>query len=112
MKFGDKLKILVEERGITQKELASHLNIAPSTVSSYVQNTREPDFITLKSIAQYFNVSIEYLLRGTEPVHQQDVLDEVDIAFYGDYSELSEDDKATLRDMARIMRERRSKKQE
>ena len=62
MKFGDKLKILVEERGITQKELASHLNIASSTVSSYLQNTREPDFITLKSIAQYFNVSIDYLL--------------------------------------------------
>lgn len=41
-----------------------------------------------------------------------DVLDEVDIAFYGDYKELTEDDKATVRDMVRIMRERRAKKQE
>ena len=54
MNFGNKLRALIEERGITQKELASHLNIAPSTVSSYVQNTREPDFVTLKLIAKYF----------------------------------------------------------
>ena len=41
-----------------------------------------------------------------------DVLDEVDIAFYGEYKELSEDDKDTIRDMVRVMRERRAKKQE
>ena len=59
MNFGDRLRILIDERGITQKELASQLNIAPSTVSSYVQNTREPDFTTLKSLAIYFSVSIK-----------------------------------------------------
>lgn len=62
MDFGNRLRILIDERGITQKELASQLNIAPSTVSSYVQNTREPDFTTLKSLAIYFSVSIDYLL--------------------------------------------------
>lgn len=62
MKFGDKLKLLIDERDMTQKELASKLNIAPSTVSSYVQNTREPDFSTLKQIATYFDVSLDYLL--------------------------------------------------
>lgn len=62
MKFGDKLRILIEDRDITQKELATQLNIAPSTVSSYVQNTREPDFATLKMLAKFFNVSIDYLL--------------------------------------------------
>lgn len=62
MEFGDKLRVLIEERRITQKELASQLNIAPSTVSSYVQNTREPDFATLKSLAKFFNVSTDYLL--------------------------------------------------
>lgn len=41
-----------------------------------------------------------------------DVLDEVDIAFYGEYKQLTEDDKDTIRDMVRVMRERRAKKQE
>lgn len=62
MSFGENLRTLLEERDMTQKELATKLNIAPSTMGSYVQNTREPDFATLKSIARFFDVSIDYLL--------------------------------------------------
>ena len=62
MSFGENLRTLIEERDMTQKELARQLNIAPSTLGSYVQNKREPDFSTLKVIAKYFNVSIDYLL--------------------------------------------------
>ena len=65
MNFGDNLRTLIEERNMTQKELAFHLNIAPSTLGSYVQNTREPDFAILKSLAKYFDVSIDYLLDYT-----------------------------------------------
>ena len=54
MSFGDNLRALIEERDITQKELAKKLNIAPSTLGSYVQNVREPDFATLKMFANFF----------------------------------------------------------
>lgn len=77
MKFGDRLKVLIEEREITQKELAAQMNIAPSTVSSYVQNTREPDFATLKMLAKFFDVSIDYLLdysTSHKPSRQEDEL--------------------------------------
>jgi Plasmid maintenance system antidote protein len=62
MNFGDALRILLEERNITQKRLATDLNIAPSTIGGYVQNSSEPDFETLKRLATYFEVSIDYLL--------------------------------------------------
>ncbi|MDR2569334.1 MAG: helix-turn-helix domain-containing protein [Oscillospiraceae bacterium] len=62
MNFGNRLGSLIEERDITQKELAKQLNIAASTMSSYVQNTREPEFSTLKALAEYFKVSTDYLL--------------------------------------------------
>ena len=62
MSFGDNLRALIEERDITQKELAKQLNIAPSTLGSYVQNVREPDFATLKIFADFFDVSTDYLL--------------------------------------------------
>ena len=77
MSFGENLRTLIEERDMTQKELALQLNIAPSTMGSYVQNTREPDFATLKSIAKFFNVSIDYLLdysSGKAATHQEDEL--------------------------------------
>lgn len=62
MEFSSILRGLIEEQGITQKELAKQMNIAPSTMGSYVQGTREPDFATLKILANHFGVSTDYLL--------------------------------------------------
>ncbi len=77
MNFGDGLRTLLEERNITQKQLATDLNIAPSTIGGYVQNTSEPDFETLKRLAKYFDVSTDYLLDyrfGKAATHQEDDL--------------------------------------
>lgn len=41
---------------------------------------------------------------------ERDVLDEVDVAFYGDFKELNEDEKETVRDMVRLMRQRKEKR--
>ena len=62
MPFGDILRELLDDRDITQKQLALSLNIAPSTLGNYIQNSREPDFETLKKLAGFFDVSIDYLL--------------------------------------------------
>lgn len=62
MRFGDILKALLEDNNLTQKRFSSDMNLAASTVSSYVQNTRQPDFEILCRIAKYFNVSTDYLL--------------------------------------------------
>lgn len=69
MKFGDVLRKLIETHGTTQKDLATMLTIAPSTLGNYIQNTREPDFETLKRFASYFSVSTDYLL-GYQPDKQ------------------------------------------
>ena len=62
MNFGDTLRVLLDERDMTQKQLATELNIAPSTIGGYVQNSSQPDFDTLKRLAKYFKVSTDYLL--------------------------------------------------
>ncbi len=62
MQFGDVLRSLLAQNQITQKQLAKSLNIAPSTLGNYIQNSREPDFEMLKEIAAYFGVSVDYLL--------------------------------------------------
>ena len=62
MNFCDKLRCLIEERNLTQKRVATDLNIAPSTIGGYVQGSSEPDFETLKILADYFDVSTDYLL--------------------------------------------------
>lgn len=62
MQFGDILRALLEDRGITQKQLATDLNISASTLGNYIRNLRQPDFETIKTIARYFSVSTDYLL--------------------------------------------------
>lgn len=62
MEFNEKLKLLIDAKGITQKQLACDLNIAPTTIGNYVRGIREPDFFMLKQLAAYFNVSCDYLL--------------------------------------------------
>lgn len=60
--FGDKLRILRRERHLTQKQLASELSISRSALSLYESNKREPDFETLTKIAEFFDISLDYLL--------------------------------------------------
>lgn len=62
MGFSDKLRLLIEEKNITQKRLATELQIPVSTLGGYVQGTSEPDFETLKMISKYFCVTPNYLL--------------------------------------------------
>ncbi len=62
MSFCDTLRTLIDEGGLTQKQLAQDLEIPVSTLGGYVQGTSEPDFETLKLFANYFNVSADYLL--------------------------------------------------
>ena len=62
MPFYDTLRNLIDERGLTQNQLAQDLEIPVSTLGGYVQGTSEPDFETLKLFANYFNVSADYLL--------------------------------------------------
>lgn len=65
-------------------------------------------------IAEYLGVSADLILTGEEnkkaPTEngERDILDEVDIGFYNGYKELDESDKEVLRDMVRVMRERRA----
>ncbi len=64
---------------------------------------------TAQKIAAFFGISVGQLL-GQEDA-PADVLDQVDVAFYGDFKELDEAEKEAVRDMVRIMRQRRQLQQ-
>jgi len=64
--FGDRLKLLRTEKGLIQKDLADLLKVSISTVGMYERNKRDPDTTTLSTLADYFDVSVDYLLDRTE----------------------------------------------
>lgn len=62
MNLGYRLKLLLQEKQITQKQLSQNLHIAQSTLNGYINGYREPDFKMLDTLACYFDVSVDYLL--------------------------------------------------
>lgn len=60
--FGKRLRYLREKKNMSQKDLAKELDIPNQNISNYEREFRHPDFETLKRLADYFNVSIDYLL--------------------------------------------------
>ena len=64
--FGERLKQLRLNSGLSQQELSDELNIGRSTLANYEQGKREPNFETLEIIADYFNVDMNFLT-GWEP---------------------------------------------
>lgn len=64
--FSERLKRLRMEKGITQKELADRLHISRSTIAGYESLGKEPDGEKLCALADFFEVSVDYLLGVTD----------------------------------------------
>lgn len=57
-----RLKELREAQGITQTKIANDLNMPKMTYNNYEQNRNEPSIDTLIKLADYYNVSLDYLV--------------------------------------------------
>lgn len=109
--FADRLKNLRQELGYLQKELAAKLEISRSTLGSWESGNRIPELGTAQKLADFFNVSVDYLLGRTdnktkmssespEPKKPKDLLkflDESEVMFDGDTYKLNEEDKKKIK---------------
>ena len=60
--FGERLKELRLEKGLTQKQLANEIGNTQSAIVYWESNKQEPTISTLKKLCRFFNVSADYLL--------------------------------------------------
>ncbi len=67
-----RLKAIRKMRGISQLKLALDLNTSQNTISRYETGEREPGIKELIALADYFNVSIDYLLERTDNPNRYD----------------------------------------
>lgn len=64
--FALKLKALRLASGLTQEELAEKVSVSRSSISNYESGNREPNNETLKRLAEYFDVLVDYLTGNAE----------------------------------------------
>lgn len=60
------LKLLRNQKGISQQTLASEIGISQQSVNKYENHNIEPDINTLISLADYFDTTVDYLIGRTE----------------------------------------------
>nr|DAW30405.1 MAG TPA: Repressor protein CI [Bacteriophage sp.] len=91
--FADKLRMLRKRKGLTQVQFAKDFDVSAGTIAMWETGKREPDFATTKRVADYFGVSVGYLIDDEKPVLERDGRDE-ELAFYLD--RLTDDQKELL----------------
>jgi len=69
--FGERLKQLRIEKNITQRELAEHLGIATNAYQNYEYDKRDMSIKSLTVLADYFDVSIDYLVGRSDNLGRQ-----------------------------------------
>ena len=95
------IQTLCENKGIRPGRLCDELHLSRGLMTDLKMGRKKTvNAQTAQKIAGYFGISVGRLL-GEE---ETDVLDQVDVAFYGQFKELTEEQKATVRDMVRLMR--------
>ena len=64
--FHERLEKLRLKRGLSKAELCRQIKMPPTTYSGYAMGSREPDLETLSMFARFYDVSVDYLINGTE----------------------------------------------
>ena len=73
-KFSDRFKQLRTERRLSQQNLADQLGFSKSSVNMYERGEREPGLESMETIADYFNVDLDYLMGRSDIPNRNDWL--------------------------------------
>lgn len=105
MDFPTRLKELRTEGKLTQEQLGEKINVTKVSISGYESGNRKPDIETLQRIADFFNVSVDFLLGKTD---QRDGVESTGgRAYYGGGSDWTEEEKAAADAFIEMLRARK-----
>ncbi|MFB0843564.1 helix-turn-helix domain-containing protein [Paenibacillus oleatilyticus] len=107
--FGKRLAELRNKKGISQYDLADRLQFTRAQLANYEQGTREPDFQTLVTLADYFEVSLDDLLGRTNnaavPTNEYK-----NVVFFGEEKEnLTDEEAEYLKENLLLLRKYKTK---
>lgn len=71
--FAERLRKYRRERDLTQEELAQEIGISPQSVSKWERGDGYPDITLLPKIANYFGISIDFLLGNDKATRDEDI---------------------------------------
>lgn len=115
MTLGQRIKELREEKGMTQEELGKLVNVSKASFSKYEANAIEPNTITIIFLANFFNVSLDYLYGRTN--YRKPILSKEDFEasllsseFAEKYAPLTAEQKKTLNSLVEVWEKEKDEK--
>lgn len=112
--LGNRIKILREEKGLKQEDLAKEMSVSPSTIGMYEINKREPNNELVLKLAEFFNVSTDYLL-GKSDIRNPEKIDDDKINIglsTKDYTPPTEEQQEKIEEYAKFVLKNNLKKKE
>ena len=101
MKFNERLMALRKKQGLSQEELGFELGVSRQTVSKWESGQSYPDFQRLVLLADYFDISLDELVRGLD-VGDVRALNESEKQLSSIYADV-EEGKAVMRKYIRVL---------
>lgn len=103
----NRLKLLREEKGLNQIELGKIINVSGQALGMYENEKRDMNTVILKKLAEYFNVSIDYLLGKSDVRNPEEIEIDKDKLKIGlsakDYSNITDEQKKQIEDFAKFV---------
>lgn len=101
MEFKDRLKETRLNNKLTQKDIASFFKTSPQSYAQWEKGTRKPSAENLQKLADYFNVSTDYLLGKTDipdPDLEIDLDTAIDNSVAYDGTPITDNDREIIKD--------------
>lgn len=106
---------LCQEKGLTNYRVSKETGVSQSSLSEWKRGNSVPKYESMKKIADYFGVSVDYLLGKTDnkktprPEGQDVTFDDFTYAMYEEARELSNENKQKLLEMAQFFKQQQAK---
>lgn len=105
MEYFERIKVLFTDNDVRQRQFAGLINISEAALSGYLRGTRTMPYGVLVQIADYFNVTTDYLLGVTDQPERPFALSGGERELVSAYRTLSRDQKALVDGNIRMMQE-------
>ncbi|MDE5966352.1 MAG: helix-turn-helix transcriptional regulator [Lachnospiraceae bacterium] len=99
MGFAEKLIVLRNQHGYTQEKMAEELQISRQAISKWESGTTLPDTDKLVQLSDYFNVSIDYLLKDRVQLNRNETVDRAILKFLSSVQNMDDISKDILKIM-------------
>lgn len=109
MTFRERFEQLCDENGKTPTAVGSELGFAKSAISRWRNSSAKPSFKALTALAEYFNVSVDYLLCKTDirnPIDNQSPEEIAKVALFGGAGEVTDEMWREVKDYVEFIKQK------